>query len=45
MHLYQQEAPGRYWSEGRRMVGRIKGMERPPLAPLDPNREGCIPAD
>ena len=45
MHLYQQEAPGRYWSEGRLLVGRIKGVETTAACTVDPNREGCIPAD
>lgn len=31
--------------EGQTLVGRIKGIERPPLCTVDPNREGCIPAD
>ena len=28
---------------GQVIVGRIKGIERPPLAPLDPNGTGSIP--
>ena len=30
---------------GQLLVGRIKGVERPPLAPLIPTEKGCIPSD
>ncbi len=41
MHLYQQEVPERIVG-GQLIVGRIKGVERPPLAPLIPTEKGYL---
>ena len=30
---------------GQVLVGRSKGVERPPLAPLIPTTKGCFPSD
>ena len=44
MPLYLQEVPGLILVGGQVIVGRIKGVERPPLAPLIPTDEGRQPS-
>ena len=45
MPLFQQEVPERFLSGDRCLVGRIKGVERPPLAPLIPTEKGVSTSD